>query len=533
LRRSISPKQPGSIVPQPKSGASQPKANHRTAPPVYRPQPTPRVLQTKAARTDRPQTAQPKHTPIAPPVYRPQPVPKVLQAKQAVAQPSTRGQSTARPVAPPAYRPQPLPSCLQTKTARSNQPPNARLKPKPIAASGDRRQRAPLVQAPSQIMQLKAAPSPLRARPPVVVQKTGQRQVQVSPPVARSTTQVIQRDVAKDTEAGTPVIVTNPMYKMKYRTAGRVVRPSRQDGYLVVAFDDIKTPEDADGFRLHISDLDYAPGKNEAISVTPFGKQTFILVGTSHGHSEKLNISKDIHHELLANSTLILEYPPLTETGKKVFDSNVFADLTQNSLAATASKQKGIVIGADARKAFDDEDVLHAISIRHKTDKQYEINVKDRITKEQITEAAIAYVEYCLGFSNGQPPPLGTFISDFIQYKDGTKLLMVIGKATLSIRAKAESIEKGSRIKVAQAVLKHLDEDLESADDEYTTYAPHCKKEQDRIGLVLRANQEFVGALYDSICNLLLLTEAFTAKTRKVLVAFGGEHTKLFEDMFK
>ncbi|MDQ3742879.1 MAG: hypothetical protein M3444_00565 [Acidobacteriota bacterium] len=50
-------------------------------PPVYRPQPTPKVLQPKAAA---PQAGK---TPAAPPVYRPQPVPKVLQAKMA-AQPS-------------------------------------------------------------------------------------------------------------------------------------------------------------------------------------------------------------------------------------------------------------------------------------------------------------------------------------------------------------------------------------------------------------------------------------------------------------
>ncbi len=50
-----------------KSNTNKPPA----APPVYRPQPTPKVLQTKAAGTK------------APPVYRPQPTPRVLQRKTA------------------------------------------------------------------------------------------------------------------------------------------------------------------------------------------------------------------------------------------------------------------------------------------------------------------------------------------------------------------------------------------------------------------------------------------------------------------
>ena len=52
------------------------------APPVYRPQPLPRVRQTKNA-TARQSINQVKHTPRAPPVYRPQPAARVLQSKTA------------------------------------------------------------------------------------------------------------------------------------------------------------------------------------------------------------------------------------------------------------------------------------------------------------------------------------------------------------------------------------------------------------------------------------------------------------------
>ena len=58
-----------------------------------------------------------KKTPVAPPVYRPQPVPKVLQRKLATAPPRALPIQPKRPVAPPVYRPQPVPRVLQPKAA--------------------------------------------------------------------------------------------------------------------------------------------------------------------------------------------------------------------------------------------------------------------------------------------------------------------------------------------------------------------------------------------------------------------------------
>ena len=56
--------------------------------------------------------------PVAPPVYRPQPVPCVLQTKKAIPEPAhSRPQTEVRrPVAPPAFRPLPVPKVLQAKT---------------------------------------------------------------------------------------------------------------------------------------------------------------------------------------------------------------------------------------------------------------------------------------------------------------------------------------------------------------------------------------------------------------------------------
>lgn len=77
--------------------------------------------------------AQGMRGPVAPPVYRPQPVPKVLQTKRSMAQPREAGQrlnapattpkpATAHPVAPRVYKPQPVPKVLQRKTVVA-QPP--------------------------------------------------------------------------------------------------------------------------------------------------------------------------------------------------------------------------------------------------------------------------------------------------------------------------------------------------------------------------------------------------------------------------
>ena len=73
-------KTPGTIA-QPKTA---PGSNRPVAPPVYRPQPVPKVLQRKTSPGQNPHPAQPPHRPVAPPVYRPQPKPAIAQAKVAV-----------------------------------------------------------------------------------------------------------------------------------------------------------------------------------------------------------------------------------------------------------------------------------------------------------------------------------------------------------------------------------------------------------------------------------------------------------------
>jgi hypothetical protein len=106
---------------QPKmAGPSQPARApqlkpHPIAPPVYRPQPTPKVLQKKTTAIQ-PKINTPKiiqRQPVAAPVYRPQPVPKASQ-KKAAGNPQALARGLERqPVAPPVFRPQPAPKVSQ------------------------------------------------------------------------------------------------------------------------------------------------------------------------------------------------------------------------------------------------------------------------------------------------------------------------------------------------------------------------------------------------------------------------------------
>ena len=87
--------------------ATPPNLKWPIAPPVYKPQWQPKVVQAKTvASAKAAASVQSIKRPIAPPVYRLQQVPKVLQTKSATAQSLPSVQAPRRPVAPPVYRPE-------------------------------------------------------------------------------------------------------------------------------------------------------------------------------------------------------------------------------------------------------------------------------------------------------------------------------------------------------------------------------------------------------------------------------------------
>ncbi|HEX7333639.1 MAG TPA: hypothetical protein VF290_19205 [Pyrinomonadaceae bacterium] len=112
------------------------QARHPVAPAVYRPQPTPKVLQRKTVGSQQAPHTQSAKPVAPPPVYRPQAVPKCLQTKMAPVAPAVKSS--------PVYRPQPVPKVLQPKpqspsatvAPRLHQPaPKSLVQPKTIMPS--------------------------------------------------------------------------------------------------------------------------------------------------------------------------------------------------------------------------------------------------------------------------------------------------------------------------------------------------------------------------------------------------------------
>lgn len=100
----------------------KPPANR---PHVNKPPAPQKVVQAKLAPALKAQGV--KH-PVAPPVYRPQATPKIVQPKMA-----NGAMNRKPPVAPPVYRPQPTPKVLQKKSSPCAKPPVATLANRPPA----------------------------------------------------------------------------------------------------------------------------------------------------------------------------------------------------------------------------------------------------------------------------------------------------------------------------------------------------------------------------------------------------------------
>lgn len=201
--RSFQPIVTNRLVP----GAPQPKPSP-TAPPVYRPQPTPMVLQRKTVQ-GQPKSRSLKTNPSppkAPAIYRPQPLPKVLQRRSAPVQPNS-GNAKLKPSAPKApsiYRPQPAPNVLQARIAgpqerksqsRNNpaRPPAYRPLPLPKVLQ---RGKANLHQVPAEGSHHRQAPTSYGAQPKTIMQpgagvRVPPRNRQVAAPLSRRT--LIQR----------------------------------------------------------------------------------------------------------------------------------------------------------------------------------------------------------------------------------------------------------------------------------------------------------------------------------------------------
>jgi hypothetical protein len=406
-----------------------------------------------------------------------------------------------KPAVPPVYRPH-AGSTVQNRTAGG--PPRPTVPPAytPFAASA----------------QPKAAATP---RVPPVYRPLA--------PAARGTTvqrstAVIQRRVAPGAKPGTPVVVTNPAYKTKYRAVGRVVRTSRHADHVVVAFDSVATPPSADGFRFHVDDLDHAPVHGD-ISVVPAGGRTFVLVGTQHANTSP-NLSGELHPDLLSGSSLVLEYPSLSGTGRTAFgdeEHSQISDKTQNALARGAAVRGDVtIVGADSRKALIDG-TMHRLSLRYKMpDKDYAI-ATGIVPATGIPGLFLAFAA-AAGSGAGAAATVRD-LSAIVTYRDGTDLSRVLNAASSRLHAVWSQMPATQvRLIVKHAgnqLVADLRKVLTEFDENKRLYAD---ANYPLDSAIQTRNEGLVTAFYDAVSNLTLLSETLGAGSSKVIVAYGAEH---------
>ena len=125
----------GSPTAQPRNAASSQARRRPAPPPVYRPQPVPRVLQTKTHASQQP-VRQPRQAPATPSARGREAAPGVVWTRN-ISAASVEPKVTGRPAAPPPCRPQSGRDVLQpkpvadrhqapTKASPANGPPAAR-----------------------------------------------------------------------------------------------------------------------------------------------------------------------------------------------------------------------------------------------------------------------------------------------------------------------------------------------------------------------------------------------------------------------
>jgi hypothetical protein len=212
---------------QPKM-ATSPQLKHPVAPPAYRPQPPPRVLQLKTING--PQMN--RLPPVAPPVYRP-------QSTQAV-QPKITKTAPHRqtPAAPAPYHPQPVPKVLQTKMASGQQSHPSLLHRQHVSTPVNRPEQRNAIQ-PKGILQPRKPP----AAPPVY--RPDQKRI-VQPKLVAEAHGAIQQNIPAQQRgisvAGMPIKVSSHIRQTAIQLVERYLPKGTKP--LVATWKFLKTTDD-------------------------------------------------------------------------------------------------------------------------------------------------------------------------------------------------------------------------------------------------------------------------------------------------
>jgi hypothetical protein len=151
------------VVAQLKTGVSTQSVKRPAAPPPYRPQQAPKVLQTKSSSSQWPQAGQASRQPAAPLAYRPEP--------KNLIQPKAISQERMSPIAPPVYRSQP-----QQVNAQSSQP----VQMKKVAEAGRNHPQKKIIAQSNNVKAILGS-TVQRARPPRAASRAAYRRMGLDP----------------------------------------------------------------------------------------------------------------------------------------------------------------------------------------------------------------------------------------------------------------------------------------------------------------------------------------------------------------
>ncbi|GAB4208364.1 MAG: hypothetical protein OHK0022_37830 [Roseiflexaceae bacterium] len=198
------------------------------------------------------------------------------------------------------------------------------------------------------------------------------------------------------------------------------------------------------------------------------GNKKFKLLGTTHGM-----VGQDISNQALPmqNASLILEYPSLSGTNRNTYNQEDIAsvnDKTQAKLAKNAAENPNSIesIGADGRKAYDANDKIHSISIRHKKMSSYDVESEDLLDKDNISSAFEAYS--LAAFSPEQDGASAIEqIGGFVTYLDNTDQSLVLSKTLTRLKQLSTGLTETENNAIAGKALEHLKADLTSTLNQY------------------------------------------------------------------
>jgi hypothetical protein len=268
------------------------------------------------------------------------------------------------------------------------------------------------------------------------------------------------------------------------------------------------------------------------------------LIGTTHGDDQP-DYTGNIPGSTPNDAAIVLEYPPLTNTGRDTYtpgDIKKVNDKTQASLATNANGRK--VIGGDGRKAFDKDQNLHSITIRHKLDDAFVIN-DEFIEDEKIHNLATDYVHAALGLKETDVATVSDPIEKLVKYLDGTISLLVLVNTFYLVRERSKNLSNDRKKAIAGKVIQALDQDLAGLNDRYRSHLAAAEKqlaaipsdnerEKEKIRIDKATAFEFTGNkisfLHDAVCNVLLFTEVI-ASDKNMVVAFGAHHIAPLQEL--